>query len=330
MSTRDRLDRMLDRVPGYAGYRDKERRRESDRAIRDKLEVDYGRLADRLGRFAARLADERRLDAIAAVDTPLGRLRGFLDRVRTATYGYAPIFANDDVDAGVLDQIAAFDSALADQMPAVESGIARLEAADPDSTDFRSAADDLTASIQLLSDRFTKRGEVIHAGKPLPEKDMLGLLGPATPDQPPVVWRLQIGDAISHEGEDYSIIGRVTAEMSQGSRRAYQLRGGDDRQWLEASATHDGPLFWLSETTVDIDGSPAVVTVEGRDYALQLQTMARGQVEGRQGADEQSMRYVEYTAGDRALHIYNWGAQHLALEGVAIDARDIELYTGQR
>lgn len=330
MSARDRLDRMLDRVPGYAGYREKERRRDSDRAIRDKLAADYEKLADRLGRLATRLADERKLDAIALVDRPLTRLRSFIDRVRTATYGYAPIFANDEVDETVLDQIAAFDAALADQLPTVESDIAALEAADPAAPDFRAAADRLSTTIQVLSDRFDKRAEIMHAGRALPEKDMLVLLEPAAPDTQPVAWRLRTGDAVSHDGADYSIVGRVTAELPQGARRAYQLRGGDDRQWLEVGAVHGAPLYWLTQTPFTVTGQPRTVTLGERTYTLQEDIQARGEVEGRQGSGERPVRYLAYAAADRVLHVYDWGAQHLALEGVAIDERDIELYTGQR
>lgn len=329
MSARDRIDRMLDRVPGYAGYRDKERRRDSDRAIRDKLAADYGQLADRLSRLATRLADERQMDAIVAVDRPLNRLRSFIDRVETATYGYAPVFANDEVDETVLDQVAAFDSALADQIPSLESEIAALESADANTGDFTAAAEHLTVSIQRLSDRFDKRNEVIHAGRPVPEKDMLVLLEPAAPETPPVAWRLQTGDAVSHAGTDYSIVGRVTAEHPRGARRAYQLRGGDDRQWLEASESHGGPLFWLSEVRVDVSSQSKTITVGEKTYTLQRESQARGEVEGRQGSGERPVRYLEYSSGDRVLHVYDWGAQKLTLQGVAIDERDIELYTGQ-
>ncbi len=330
MSTRDRLDRALNRVPGYAGYRDKERRRDSDRAIRAKLATDYGQLADRLGRLGNRLAENRKIDAVGIVDKPLTLLRSFIDRVRVATYGYAPAFANDVVDAAVLDQIAAFDSALADQIPTLEEQIASLESADPSAGEFRAAADQIGATVQQLSDRFDRRAEVIHAGRPLPEKDMLALLGPAAPDQPSELWTLRTGDAVSYNGQDYSVIGHVTAGMSSGSRRAYQLRGGDGRQWLEVGDRHDDPLAWLTEAELQLVGRPPSVKLRETDYAFMHETQARGEVEGRQGSDEQSLRYLEYGAGTRVLHIYQWGTQYLALEGVAIDLRDIELYPSHR
>ena len=330
MSMRDRIDRRLDQIPGYAGYRDKERRRDSDRAVRDKLAADYGQLADRLGRLATTLANERKIDAITTVDRPLQRLRSFIDRVRTASYGYAPIFANDEVDESVLDQIRAFDAALADQLPTIERQIATLESADPSTDALGTAAKELEASIQALSDRFDKRNEIIHAGRPLPEKDLLILLESPEPGEPPVVWRLQTGDAVSYDGENYSIIGRVTAQMADGARRAYQLRGGDDRQWLEASDTHGGPLYWLKEVPLEVGGQSRTVTVGDSTYTLQRESHARGEVEGRQGSGEQSLRYLEFAAGDRVLHIFDWGTQKLTLEGVAIHDRDVELYTGQR
>ncbi|HEX5165112.1 MAG TPA: hypothetical protein VFV93_06935, partial [Thermomicrobiales bacterium] len=83
MSSGGTIDRMLDSIPGYAGYRDKERRRDSDRVIRENLAREYGQLADRLGRIATSLADERKILLIPTVDKPFKRLTSFIDRVRT-------------------------------------------------------------------------------------------------------------------------------------------------------------------------------------------------------------------------------------------------------
>ena len=115
MSARDRLDRMLDRVPGYAGYREKERRRDSDRAIGVRRDDTFGDpvqrrrealgelLADALGLLLRRDVTRDRVDelpfdlgdrapfepAIAAVLAPVpvhGR-RGRLARVEPLPRG---------------------------------------------------------------------------------------------------------------------------------------------------------------------------------------------------------------------------------------------------
>src|SRR5690606_12407932 len=121
------IDRFLNSIPGYAGYRSKERRRESDRLIREKLAQDYGQAADRLGRLATRYANERDLASVRAINKPHTRLVSFRDRVRSATYGYAPLFAETSIDEAALDQIAAFDRSLADGLEPLQKHIEVLE-----------------------------------------------------------------------------------------------------------------------------------------------------------------------------------------------------------
>ena len=325
MSRGGRLDRILDRIPGYAGYREKERRRDSDRAIRDKIEADFGQQAERLGRLANRLADDRQLDAIGVVNRPLTELRSFLDRVRTATYGYAPIFANDEVDESVLDQIAAFDSALADYVPDVERGVAALEAAPPADPAFKAAAEQLSQTIQQVSRRFATRAEIIQAGKPLPEKDMLAVLQPDKPNAPAAM-QLQTGDAVSHDGSDYVVIGRISASFSDSKALAFQLRGGDDKQWLSVVAGASQNLYWLEEGMLNRGALEQSISIGDRTFQLQREEQGSSEVEGRQGTEARHVRFLMYAAENSVLHIYDWGAQRLVLEGVAIDQRDVEIF----
>jgi hypothetical protein len=329
MSSGGRVNWILDHIPGYGGYRDKESRRDSDHAIRESLATEYGQLADRLGRLATQLADERKLAAIGMVDKPLKRLRSFIDRVRTASYGYSPLFANDKVDESALDQLAAFDRSLADQQAIVANQISQIEAADPGSDAFKAACSSLTTTIEELHDRFDKRNDVLQTGKSLPEKDVLDLLAPSKPAGTPVAWVLTPGDALSYDGENYAVVGRVSVEAADANFRAFQLRGGDENQWLESSGESGGSLFWMVRVNVDgIAGQPAV-TVSGSAYNLDSSSNGKGEVIGQQGTAEQPVRFHRYhpATGDTVLHIYDWGNNTLALEGRQIDVRDVQLYT---
>ena len=55
--------RFLDKIPGYSGYRDKENRRDADRAVRDRLTADLLARAERVERVAGQLADQRRINS---------------------------------------------------------------------------------------------------------------------------------------------------------------------------------------------------------------------------------------------------------------------------
>jgi hypothetical protein len=321
---------ILDRVPGYAGYRDKERRRESDRAIRENLARSYGQLADRLGALATRLAEQREILAIPIIDKPYQRLTSFVDRVRTASYGYAPLFADAPVEEAALDQLAAFDRALADQHESLAAQVAAIEAADPGSAEFKRVADELTHSIEGLHARFDKRQEVIHAGKASDAKDVLALLETPKPVATPVAYRLHEHDALAYDGINYSITGRVGFQASGEAWRAFQLQGGSGDRWLLASASQTDPLYWMRRVTLDGPPGAASVQGEGTTYALRSVIEGRGDVIGASGsAKDQPVRFTRHdaAAGSDQLVVFDWGSGHLALAGAAIDSREINLFT---
>lgn len=329
MSLGGRLDRMLDRIPGYAGYRDKERRRDSDRVVREQLALEYGQLAERLGRLATTLANERQIMAIGMVDKPQKRLVSFIDRLRTASYGYAPLFSENDVDGAALDQIAAFDRALDDQREQLEAQIEALEAADPKHSAFKERSNQVTETIEGLHDRFDHRGEVIASGKAATQQNVLDLLEPTRQSGPPVAYRLHEGEAVSYGGTDYSVVARVSADTSDGQWRAFQLRGGAGDQWLHASSDTTRPLYWVRRVDTPVDVTQSSVTFGGQTYTLETTADGTGEVIGQQGtAAGQRVRLVRYRSqAGGIVVVYDWGASAMVLAGSEIDPRDLQFFS---
>lgn len=333
MSSGGFLDNLLDSIPGYRGYRDKESRRDTDRAIRDNLVVEYTQLADQLGRIATDLANNRQIAAIALVDRPHKQLTQFIDRVRTATYGYAPIFANDQVDERALDQLARFDEALADQTSALAEAITTLEGLDSGSPEYKSAAGKIGEIVQGLDDRFDKRGEVIRSGDALPEKDLVILLDEPQVARSPRAYRLHEGEAVTYGGANYSVIGRVSLDSEGGNWRALQLAGGSGDQWLQVSSRSIDPMYWLTRTSPTGEPGGPKLSVGADTYNLVNQLSGDGEVIGKQGkSGRQPVRYYHYQAsnGSGDLHVYRLGSTYLSLVGAVVDPLDVEVFSREQ
>lgn len=321
----------LDSIPGYGGYRDKERRRESDRRIREKLATDYGQLADRLSRLARRMAEDRKLAAIGLVDRPHKRLVHFIDRMKTATYGYAGLFSDRSVDEAALDQIAAFDRSLNDHLGAVETAIANLEAADPESEEFRTRSDELSAVVDGLHERFDRRGEVIETGTALAEVSVTDLLAPveAGPTTP-AAYNLHEGEAVSRAGVNYTVVGRITIETPGGSWRLFQLEGGEGHNWLQAPASSDSQFRWLREGQPSGSTGDPTIALDEATYNPHESSAGSAEVIAKGGATEgrevQIHQYKDFS-GERLLTVYDWGADQLALAGEIIDPIELELWS---
>src|SRR5438874_7375769 len=125
----DFLHRIAGIVPGYDGYVDRERRRDADKILRTQLARQYAAQRQRLTRVQQDLLSAHRLDLIAQVDREVGALQRFIDRLSTATYGYTGLFDPIKVDAADLDQLYAFDMALAAGVDQVSAAIATVETA---------------------------------------------------------------------------------------------------------------------------------------------------------------------------------------------------------
>ncbi|MCC6790677.1 MAG: hypothetical protein IT336_03275, partial [Thermomicrobiales bacterium] len=103
---------LLDRIPGYRGYRLKEERRDADRRVRAAVADAYEVELKRVERIGRELAAARRLDDIGTIERASQAIRHFIDRVRTVTPGYGGLFGDRDVDGVALDQIRLFDESL--------------------------------------------------------------------------------------------------------------------------------------------------------------------------------------------------------------------------
>ena len=171
------IDRLLDRIPGYGGYRDKERRRDSDRAIRDNLALEYGQLADRLG-----------VSPVASPTSeqfwPLASSTSLISSFRHSSTASGPrrmaMHRYSRMPRSMQRHLTNSRSSIGPRRPA---GVARR--ADRSTRIGRSEIPRIQAAgirhsgtIQGLDDRFDKRNAVLTSGQASTEPDVLDMLDP--------------------------------------------------------------------------------------------------------------------------------------------------------
>src|SRR6476469_9985091 len=125
----DFFHRVANMIPGYTGYQDKERRREADKELRMFLARRFREQHAALARTQQQLARSRHLEAIGEVDRLGGVLQRFIDKLETASQGYAGLFDPVKVQEPELDQLHTFDAALTSQLQQVTDDVAAIGAA---------------------------------------------------------------------------------------------------------------------------------------------------------------------------------------------------------
>ncbi len=125
-TSRNTLERLGARIPGFKGYLERELRREVDQTLRAEL-------ASRLDRARARLLEAMRRLPLTAGEL-IGRL-GAVDKgldavanqLRHAGSGYAGVFDAVKVHEAELEKLYRYDLALADAVDAVGQAVAALD-----------------------------------------------------------------------------------------------------------------------------------------------------------------------------------------------------------
>ena len=137
------FERLMQHIPGYKGYKEKELGREAD-----KIERVY--VAERVATCLAKL-DALKLDLISAgklkelgdVDVAMRKVRRVRDKVQFADYGYAGLFDTTKVGAEQINQLYAFDKEQEVEAGSISDFAAALTADSPS----------LATDLKLLDDR---------------------------------------------------------------------------------------------------------------------------------------------------------------------------------
>ncbi len=128
-SVKSLLVRLGSLVPGYEGYADREKRRESDQALRLAVAARLGLARAALDRRTAECARAGRFEVLETFDAVARRVGTLADAVRHAPAGYAALFDAATVGAAELDRLYALDLAVREACERLADEAERLPAA---------------------------------------------------------------------------------------------------------------------------------------------------------------------------------------------------------
>lgn len=321
----------LDRIPGYRGYHEKEARRDADGMLRRMLTQDYTEQAQRLTRVQQSLLAARRLDQLAPVDQAARRLQHFIDRLRTATYGYAGMRDATVVDERALDQLYQFDLALADGIDEVGAKIGAIEQA-VESGDLRQPLADLNGAVQDLQARFDARADVFQSGQPTQNTKLFDVV--KAPQMLPTGMEtmplLNLNDAVSADGRDWLVAGRTRVDGPV-PWTDYLLRDGQMEKWLTVPGDPARPLTLTEQVDFWTRVPPVTPLIFGGvSYSMVEQLTGAGTITGASGERTGNVHAYVYTGVDGAyLALRDWGSDRQALVGRTLAPNDVQFYPQQ-
>lgn len=161
----DAIKKILAKIPGFKGYIERGDRRMSDKLLRDTIADEFEALNQRVSSLQRDLISQGEIGYLDDLEAAAIKLRQFIDRVRTASYGYAGLFDAIKIKEDELAQVYEYDSALLALSDQVRSAIDNVETSIGTEGLDASIRHLITVSQQCV-DAFNKRSEVMKGIAP--------------------------------------------------------------------------------------------------------------------------------------------------------------------
>lgn len=155
------LERLLSKIPGYSGYKEKEDRRAADKLLREHVAGQLDEQRRRLAELQRDLLEGGGLLLVGDLDRAVTKVQKLADKIKTASYGYAGIFDEVKVKEEELDALYEFDEDMLDHVSAIQGAIDALAAALDASGDVKSAIRDVVSAAEEANTTWRGRESAI-------------------------------------------------------------------------------------------------------------------------------------------------------------------------
>jgi len=163
---RNWLERLGDKIPGYSGYVEKERRRDIDKLHREHLADRLRATKQPVSDFVRELSSSGRLFEVGPLERVSKKIDQIENRVRFASYGYAGFFDVVKIQEPQLDAIHRFDLALVEKVEELERQARSLSERGGSAEGLKGAAAELERAADDLNRTFDERYRAIENFRP--------------------------------------------------------------------------------------------------------------------------------------------------------------------
>jgi len=129
--SRTGLEKLLDVIPGWGGYQERQNRRKADQVLRQTLAEKLADQRRKIDVAQQDLISHSRIDLVDDLGSAVTQLQTFIDRVRFASYGYSGLFDAVRINQAELEQMYNFDVALFEYVERLDAANGRLRESIP-------------------------------------------------------------------------------------------------------------------------------------------------------------------------------------------------------
>jgi hypothetical protein len=159
--SRGGLEKLISKIPGYHGYKEKENRRAADKLLREQLAGQLDGQRRQLAELQRDLLEGGGLLFVDDLERAVTKVQKLADSIRTASYGYAGLFDAVKVKEEELDALYAFDEDMLNQVSAIQGAIDALAEAIGASGDVKGAIRSVVSAAEEANITWKNRASAI-------------------------------------------------------------------------------------------------------------------------------------------------------------------------
>jgi hypothetical protein len=155
------FENLVSKIPGYKGYKEKELRREADKLLRMQVAGQLDDQRKRLTELQNQLVSQAQIEWLDDLERAVMKLQLLIDRIKTASYGYAGLFDAVKVKEEQLDALYEYDNQMLDFVEDIAADTDRVGSAITAKEGIGEAISDLVGTVDEANRMFGHRGEAI-------------------------------------------------------------------------------------------------------------------------------------------------------------------------
>ena len=159
----DAFKKILEKIPGFKGYIERQARRDSDKLLRDTIFRRFRELEGRISEVQREFISHGELMYVDDLEAAAVRLRTFADRVRTAPRGYSSLFEAVKINEAELLSLYEYDATLLGMGDTVSRAIDNVQAS-VGKDGLQAALRHLESTARQCIEAYERREEVVSGG----------------------------------------------------------------------------------------------------------------------------------------------------------------------
>ncbi len=159
--SQDAFKKLASKIPGFDGYIERQNRRAADKLMRETIADRFQALWTRTSELQTDLVNEGMIVYIDDMERAAIQLRTFIDKIRTASYGYSGMFDAAKINEDELAQLYSFDQGFFLAAEEIGRALDNVEASLQDEAGLPAAIRNVTTLARETTEAFKQRSEII-------------------------------------------------------------------------------------------------------------------------------------------------------------------------